>query len=131
MGKHVSTPKPGLNASNIKRIGLTAANLSGVERYVGIVFDEMRISSGLVFDKACGDLVGYVDLGDPLFHFISFEKCNDFATHALVFLVPGICSVMKSVLSYTKLTSIVLITFRPWGLQIGGKMQREVLTTFF
>ncbi len=33
-----------------------------MQRFVGIIFDEMKISSGLVFHKT-SDLVGYGDLG--------------------------------------------------------------------
>jgi len=36
-----------------------------VQRYVVLLFDEMKIKSSLVFDKVTGELIGYVDLGDP------------------------------------------------------------------
>ena len=83
------TPKPGLNAGNVNRIEMAAAYVSGVERYFGIVFDKMEISSGLFSDMTSGDLIGYTDLDDPLVDFISFDKCKEFATHALVFLIRG------------------------------------------
>ena len=98
--KHAFAPKPGLTAGNVSRMESAAANLSGAERYVGIALDEMKISSGLVFDKTTGNLIGYTDLGDPMVDFTLFDDCNEFATHALVFLVRGVCSSLKSVLSY-------------------------------
>ncbi len=68
------TPKPGLNAGDVNRIEMAAAYVSGVERYFGIVFDKMEISSGLFSDMTSGDLIGYTDLDDPLYDFISSAK---------------------------------------------------------
>ena len=42
------------------------SNFSEVQRYVVLVMDEMKIQSGLVFDKHSSNLVGFIDLGDPM-----------------------------------------------------------------
>lgn len=58
-----------------------------VQRYVVLLFDEMKIMSNLVFDKVTGELIGNVDLGDPEINFAALDKVDEIATHALVFLV--------------------------------------------
>ena len=40
-------------------------NLSKQERYVVLLMDEMKIQEDLVWNKHTGELIGYVDLGDP------------------------------------------------------------------
>ena len=47
----------------------------------------MKITSNLVFDKFTGELIGYVDLGDPDINFGTLEKADKLASHALVFMV--------------------------------------------
>ena len=43
---------------------LKKLNHSEIERYVTILFDEMKIQKNLVWDKHSGELIGFVDLGD-------------------------------------------------------------------
>ncbi|XP_015776465.1 PREDICTED: uncharacterized protein LOC107354492 [Acropora digitifera] len=52
----------------------------------------MKIKPNLVFDKITGELIGYVDLGDPDVNFATLEELDEVATHALVFLIRGVCS---------------------------------------
>ena len=40
--------------------------ISDVQRHVAVVMDEMKIQSNLVFDKVSGELIGFIDLGDPI-----------------------------------------------------------------
>jgi hypothetical protein len=40
-----------------------------------------------VFDKNSGDLVGLIDLGDPMTNFACLDEKDTIATHALAFLV--------------------------------------------
>ena len=61
--------------------------------------DEMKIQSNLVFDKVSGDLVGFVDLGDPMTNEAYVEE-ESVATHSLAFLVGGLCTDMKHIVSY-------------------------------
>ncbi len=54
----------------------------------------MRVQSGLVFDKHSGDLIGYVNLGDPDINFSALQK-TELASHALVFFVRGLACDLK------------------------------------
>ena len=57
-----------------------------VERYVILLFDEMKVKSNLVFDKRTGELKGYLDLGCVENDFSTLGREIDcLATHALVF----------------------------------------------
>ncbi len=56
--KNYFKPKAGINMDNIESLREKASPLSEVQRYVVIVIDEMKI-------KYTGDLIGFVDLGDP------------------------------------------------------------------
>ncbi len=84
-----------------------------MEKFVGILFDEMKVQNGLVWDKSTGELIGYVDLGDPDVNFATLENQDKIATHALVFMVKGICTKLQFVLGYfatSSLTSSQLFT---------------------
>ena len=35
-------------------------NFVGIQRYVAVCFDEMKIQSWLVWDKVTGELIGYI-----------------------------------------------------------------------
>ena len=61
--------------------------------------DEMKIQSNLVFDKYSGELIGFMDLGDPMTNYASLGE-DVMATHALAFLVRGMCSDLKHVIAY-------------------------------
>ena len=44
-----------------------------MNKYVGLVFDEVHIRADLVFDKHEGSLVGFVNLGEVNNHLMRFE----------------------------------------------------------
>ena len=48
--------------------------------------DEMKIQSDLVFDKNSGNLVGFMDLGDPMTNFACLDEKDTITTlvHAVV-----------------------------------------------
>ena len=71
-----------------------------VQRYIVLLFDEMKVMSNLVFDKVTGELIGYLDLGDPDINFGTLEKVDEIASHALVFFIRGICTELKFSLAY-------------------------------
>ena len=71
-----------------------------MQRYVVLLFDEMKIKSNLVFDKGTGELIGYVDLGDPEVNYATLDKIDKVASHAMVFLVRGVCTELKFSLAY-------------------------------
>ena len=62
--------------------------------------DEMKLQSNLVSDKHSGDLIGFVDLGDPMTNYASLGDEDLMATHALAFLVRGMCTDVKHVIAY-------------------------------
>lgn len=76
------------------------------DRYVVLMWDEMKIKEDLVFDKFSCELVGFVDCGsintvlDDLEHQCSsrslvYEERRKVATHVLMFMVRGIFSKLK------------------------------------
>ena len=85
--KNYFKPKAGINPENNEALREKAISLTGIQRYVVVVMDEMKIQSNLVFDKHSGDLIGFVDLGDPMTNYASLGDEDIMATHALAFLV--------------------------------------------
>ena len=71
-----------------------------VQRYIVLLFDEKKIMSNLVFDKVTGEMIGYLDLGDPDINFGTLEKVDEIASHALLFFIRGICTELKFSLAY-------------------------------
>ena len=67
--KNYFPPKAGINTDNVDALRKKSASFTGNQRYVVLVMDEMKIQSDLVFDKNSGDLVGFMDLGDPMTKF--------------------------------------------------------------
>ena len=94
--KNYFKPKAGINKENV---GEKIKSFTEVQRYVAIVIDEMKIQSNLVFDQHSGDLIGFIDLGDPMVNFAYVEE-ETFASHALAFLVRGLCTDLKHIIAY-------------------------------
>ena len=85
---------------NIESLRDKASSATRIQRYVALVTDEMKIQSNLVFDKYSGDLIGFVDLGDPETNYATLGNEDVMATHALAFLVRGMCTDIKHVIAY-------------------------------
>ena len=98
--KNYFPPKAGINNENLNALRKKAASFTGNQRYVVLVMDEMKIQSDLVFDKNSGDLVGFMDLGDPMTNFACLDEKDTIATHALAFLVRGLCTDVKHIIAY-------------------------------
>lgn len=90
--RNVIPPKTGFIPEVIDQLKKSTENLSGHQRYVCIAFDEMKISSGLVFDKHSGEIIGFTSLGDDEVTEAFMGKENSLASHALLFSVRGISS---------------------------------------
>ena len=105
-------PTRGFQDSVVEELkSLTDSSLD-TQRYVVVLFDEIKVQSNLVFDKHTGELIGYVDLGDPDINYGTLEILDEIATHALVFLVRGVCTELKFALAYfatTRVTSAQLM----------------------
>jgi hypothetical protein len=69
--------------------------------YVGILFDEIKVKSELVYDKNSGELIGYCNLDKVGNQIMEFEKCSntdcesDVAKCMLVVMVRGITTDLK------------------------------------
>ena len=62
--KNYIRSKRGFNNEVVDELNKKTELFSESERYVTILFDEMKIQEDLVWDKHIGELIGFVDLGD-------------------------------------------------------------------
>ena len=106
-------PKVGFNKEVIHELKGLDENLFDVQRYVVLSFDEMKVQAKLVFDKHNGELIGFLDLGDPDVNFAELEKLDSLATHALVLFVRGLASDLKFSLAYFTTDGITATQFVP------------------
>lgn len=98
--KNYFKPKAGVNKENVENLRDKISSFSNVQRYVALVMDEMKIQSKLVFDKISGELIGFIDLGDPMTNYANLDQEDTIASHALAFLVRGLCTDLKHVIAY-------------------------------
>ena len=98
--KNYFKPKAGINKENVESLREKASSFSPRQRYIAIIMDEMKIQSNLVFDKVSGDLIGFIDLGDPMTNFAFLSDEDPVASHALAFLVRGLCTDLKHIIAY-------------------------------
>lgn len=52
-----------------------------------------------VFDKYSGDLIGFVDFGDPMTNYTNLVDEDTMASHALAFLVRGLLHIVLKEMS--------------------------------
>ena len=53
-------------------------SLESHQKFVGIVFDEMKIKEGIVYEKHSNEVVGFVNLGEVINQLMEFERaCNN------------------------------------------------------
>ena len=45
-----------------------------IERYIELVFDEMKVQKDVVWDKTTGELIGFVDLGDTDLNYATLQN---------------------------------------------------------
>ena len=83
--KNYFKPKAGISKENVESLREKTSSFSPVQRYVAVIMEEMKIQSNLVFDKVSGDLVGFIDLGDPMTNFanLSDEDEDPIASHCI------------------------------------------------
>ena len=96
----------GFQEEVVKELQSQTDSYFDVQRYVVLLFDEMKIMANLVLDKVTGELIGFTDLGDPDVNFGSLKKVDELATHALAFLVRGVCTELKFCLAHFATTGI-------------------------
>ena len=99
-------PQAGFQEAVVEELKEQTNSYFDVQRYVVLLFDEMRVMSNLVLDKNTGELIGFTDLGDPNLNYGLLEKADEIATHALAFLVRGVCTELKFCLAYFATTGV-------------------------
>ena len=99
------------------------------QKYVALIFDEVKIKEDLVYNKYLGELVGFVDITDIKQHLTALQQSclgeiptHQLATHMLVFMVGiSICTIPcshcigRSVISYC-----MALRWTPWDDWIQG-----------
>ena len=112
-------PKPGFSEGVVEELARLSAKYIDIERYVVLFLDETKIKSNLVFDKHSGQLIGFVDLGGDKCNFSCLEKAYELATHALAFIVRGLCTDLKFCLAYFATTIVTASQIMPiFGKQL-------------
>lgn len=106
-------PKSGFQPEVVTELKNMTDKYFDVQRYVALLFDEMKVSANLVFDKVSGELVGFTNLGDTELNYAVLEKVDDVATHALAFLVRGLCTELKFCLAHFATTGVTAAQLMP------------------
>lgn len=75
------------------------AEIPDYQKYVALIFDEVKVKEDLVYNKHTGEMIGFVDILDISIHIQAFEQsCNNdapqqkLASHISVFMVRGLFS---------------------------------------
>ena len=79
--KNYIRPQQGFNKNVINELKNIVSNFSNIERYIILLMDEMKVQENLVWDKHTGDLIGFVDLGDPHLNYVTLQKHDEVASH--------------------------------------------------
>ena len=112
--KNFIKPGTGFQKGVVDNLKKSTINYTNQQRYITIMFDEMKIRSNLVFDKNNDELIGFVDLGDPEVNFSSFgDGENILATHVLIFYIRGLASNLKYCFAYFSTTGVTSTQIMP------------------
>ena len=99
--KNFIKPETGFRKKVIDDLKNLTKDYFDIQRYIVLLFDEMKIKSNLVFDKHTGELIGFLDLGDPDVNYSTMEsEKNSLASHALVFFLCGLATNLKYSYAY-------------------------------
>ena len=60
--RNVIRPKVGFNPELINELKNVTKNLDGIQRFICLCFDQIKVQSSLVFDKYTDELIGFIDL---------------------------------------------------------------------
>ena len=93
--KNYIRPKQGFNKDVIQELCSIVAQFQDIEKYGVLLLDEMKIKEDLVWDKHTGDLIGFVNLGDPELNFATLKKSSELASHVVLFLLRSIVNPLK------------------------------------
>ena len=73
----------------------------------------MKVQSNLVFDKVTGELIRFADLGDLDLNYAVMDKADEIATHALAFLIRGVCTELKFCLAHFSTNGVTAVQLMP------------------
>ena len=118
--------EPGITKENVEELKEKASKFSGIQKYVTVMMDEMKIQENLVFDKTSGELIGFIDLGDPLTTFANTDEETPIASHALAFLVRGLCTNLKHVVAYYFTGNVTSFQLLPLFWKVVGVLETTV-----
>ena len=93
-------PKVGFNPDVINELKNVTKNLNGIQRFICLCFDEIKVQSSLVFNKYTDELIDFIDLGDPDTNYSTFSDLDKLASHILVYYVKGLYSDLKFAFAY-------------------------------
>ena len=93
--KNYIRPERGFNHYVVKELAEKTKSFMAIERFIVLVFDEMKVQEDLVWDKTTGELIGFVDLGDTDFNYATLQIAQQLATHILVFIVKSITNILS------------------------------------
>nr|XP_047126212.1 uncharacterized protein LOC124807816 [Hydra vulgaris]XP_047126213.1 uncharacterized protein LOC124807816 [Hydra vulgaris]XP_047126214.1 uncharacterized protein LOC124807816 [Hydra vulgaris]XP_047126215.1 uncharacterized protein LOC124807816 [Hydra vulgaris]XP_047126216.1 uncharacterized protein LOC124807816 [Hydra vulgaris]XP_047126217.1 uncharacterized protein LOC124807816 [Hydra vulgaris]XP_047126218.1 uncharacterized protein LOC124807816 [Hydra vulgaris]XP_047126219.1 uncharacterized p len=97
--KNYIHPQRGFNLDIIKELKSKVKDFSDVEKYIVLLFDEIKIQENLLWDKHTGEIIGFVDLGDINLYYATLQKIDAVATHVLVFMICSIVNPFKFTLA--------------------------------
>ena len=97
--KNYIQPQQGFNKGVVNELAEKVQHFSPQERYIILLMDEMKVQEDLVWDKHSGELIGYIDLGDPELNCATMKQGSSIASHILVFLVRCIVNPLKFTLA--------------------------------
>ena len=106
-------PQIGYNSHVIQELSNLTKNFTELERFVILMFDEMKVQDGLVYAKYTGELIGFVDLGDIEINQGTLENMDELATHVLVFLVKSFMNSMSYSLATFATTGVTSFQLYP------------------
>ncbi|KAG4074447.1 hypothetical protein HA402_014399 [Bradysia odoriphaga] len=123
--------KEGINSHLMNFIKEEVSELSELDKMCTIGWDEMSLTANLTFDQIKDYIDGFEDIGS--------KRTNDFATHALVFMVRGIQSPYKQPIAYyltqnlnaaelSELIKLVTEAVMDTGLKVIGSVCDAVAT---
>ena len=85
--KNYFKQKAGINKENVENLKDKVSKFSDVQRHVALVMDEMKIQFNLIFHKVSGELIGFINLGDPMTNYATLQEEDTIVSHALAFVV--------------------------------------------
>ena len=83
--KNYIHPKQGFHQEIINELKNKTKEFGDIERFMVILFDEMKIQKNLEFSKHTGDLIDFADLGYVNLNYGTLQETNAIASYVLDF----------------------------------------------